>query len=72
MAPTVLFIRNEHLASEAMLGDAFTECGFEVQTFDVVPADRVDTPDVEVTFPAVAGFDAVSYTHLTLPTTPYV
>ena len=59
MASTVLFIRNEHLATEAMLGDAFTECGFEVQTFDVVPADRVDTPDVEVTFPAVIGFDVI-------------
>lgn len=59
MAPTVLFIRNEHLAAEAMLGDAFAECGFEVQTFDVVPADRVDTPDVEVTFPPATGFDVI-------------
>ena len=37
MAPTVLFIRNEHIATEAMLGDAFVESGYEVATFDVVP-----------------------------------
>src|SRR5687768_17316564 len=51
VAPTVLFIRNEHLATEAMLGDAFTESGFDVETFTVVPPESVDEPDVEVVFP---------------------
>lgn len=59
MAPTVLFIRNEHLATEAMLGEAFTECGFDVASFDVVPPDRVDEPDVDVVFPDPAGYDVI-------------
>jgi GMP synthase-like glutamine amidotransferase len=59
VAPTVLFIRNEHLATEAMLGDAFAECGFDVRTFDVVPPERVDTPNVEVTFPSATDFDVI-------------
>ncbi|KAA0083675.1 type 1 glutamine amidotransferase [Mycolicibacterium sp. P9-64] len=59
MAPTVLFIRNEHLATEAMLGDAFTECGFDVETFAVVPAEHVEEPVIEVTFPDPARYDVV-------------
>ena len=30
MAPRVLFIHNEHLATEGLLGEAFTECGARV------------------------------------------
>ena len=44
VAPKVLFIYNEHLATEALLGEAFTESGFDVETFEVVPAERVDDP----------------------------
>ena len=44
MAPQVLFIYNEHLATEGLLGEAFTECGFDVATFEVVPAEKVHTP----------------------------
>jgi GMP synthase-like glutamine amidotransferase len=59
VAPTVLFIRNEHLATEAMLGDAFTECGFDVETFSVVPAEHVDEPAIEVTFPDPSHYDVI-------------
>jgi GMP synthase-like glutamine amidotransferase len=59
MTRTVLFLRNEHMATEAMLGEAFDECGYEIATFDVVPADRVDTPDVEVTFPNPRDYDVI-------------
>jgi GMP synthase-like glutamine amidotransferase len=55
----VLFIRNEHLATEAMLGDAFTECGFDVETFSVVPAEHVDEPAIEVTFPDPSRYDVI-------------
>jgi GMP synthase-like glutamine amidotransferase len=55
----VLFIRNEHLATEAMLGDAFTECGFDVETFAVVPAEHVDEPAIEVTFPDPSRYDVI-------------
>ena len=46
MVSTVLFLHNEHLATEALLGEAFTDCGFDVEIFGVVPADRVDDPAV--------------------------
>jgi GMP synthase-like glutamine amidotransferase len=59
VAPKVLFIVNEHLATEALLGEAFTDCGFDVDTFEVVPADRMDSPALEVTFPDPAGYDVI-------------
>src|SRR5262245_27650585 len=59
VAPTVLFIYNEHLATEALLGEAFTEHGFEVDTFEVVPADRIDSPAVDVEFPDPTGYDVI-------------
>ena len=43
-AARCLFIYNEHLATEALLGEAFTECGYDIDTFEVVPAERVDAP----------------------------
>lgn len=44
MAPKVLFLRNEHMATEALLGEAFADHGFDVEHFEVVPPDRVDSP----------------------------
>src|SRR6185312_8451396 len=57
--PKVLFIYNEHLATEALLGEAFAECGFDVETFEVVPAARIDSPAGEVTFPDPTGYDVI-------------
>jgi GMP synthase-like glutamine amidotransferase len=59
MAPKVLFIYNEHLATEALLGEAFTEHGFDVDTFAVVPPERIDTPAGDVSFPDPTGYDVV-------------
>lgn len=59
VAPKVLFLVNEHLATEALLGDAFTESGFDVDTFEVVPAEHIDSPAVEVTFPDPTGYDVI-------------
>lgn len=59
VAPKVLFIVNEHLATEALLGEAFTECGFDVDAFTVVPAEHVDDPAVDVTFPDPFGYDVI-------------
>jgi GMP synthase-like glutamine amidotransferase len=59
VAPKVLFIRNEHLATEALLGQAFTDCGYDVDTFHVVPAERVDSPGRDVIFPDPAGYDVI-------------
>jgi GMP synthase-like glutamine amidotransferase len=59
VAPKVLFIYNEHLATEALLGEAFAEQGFDIDTFEVVPAERVDDPALDVTFPDPVGYDVV-------------
>jgi GMP synthase-like glutamine amidotransferase len=59
VAPKVLFLCNEHLATEALLGDAFTDQGFDVEVFEVVPAARVGDPAVDVTFPDAGGYDVV-------------
>jgi GMP synthase-like glutamine amidotransferase len=59
VAPKVLFIYNEHLATEALLGEAFAEQGFDVDTFTVVPADRINDPAVDVIFPDPADYDVI-------------
>lgn len=59
VASKVLFVYNEHLATEALLGEAFTECGYDVATFEVVPAERVDDPAGDVTFPDPTGYDVI-------------
>jgi GMP synthase-like glutamine amidotransferase len=55
----VLFVYNEHLATEGLLGEAFSDAGFDIDTFTVVPADRVEAPAMDVTFPDPAGYDVV-------------
>lgn len=55
----MLFLRNEHIGTEAMLGDAFADCGFDVATFGVVPAECFDSPDVDVTFPDPTDYDVI-------------
>lgn len=59
VAPKVLFIRNEHLATEALLGEAFIESGFDVEAFEVVPAERIEDPAGDVTFPDPADYDVI-------------
>jgi GMP synthase-like glutamine amidotransferase len=59
VAPKVLFLYNEHLATEALLGEAFADEGFDVDTFEVVPAQRIDNPAMDVTFPDACGYDVI-------------
>jgi GMP synthase-like glutamine amidotransferase len=59
VASKVLFIHNEHLATEALLGDAFTDFGYDVDTFEVVPPERIDDPAGDVTFPDPTGYDVI-------------
>ncbi|AFM17900.1 GMP synthase family protein [Mycolicibacterium chubuense NBB4] len=59
VAPTVLFLVNEHVATEALLGEAFAEHGFDVETFEVVPPERDDDPAGDVTFPEPGGYDVI-------------
>ncbi len=60
VAPRVLFIYNDPKAPEAVLGDVFTEQGFDVDTFNVVPLERADDPaSVTAVFPDPTGYDVV-------------
>ncbi len=59
MTRKVLFIVNDPVATEALLGEAFADNGFDADTFGVVPWTRVDDPAVEVTFPDPAGYDVI-------------
>ncbi|GAB3223425.1 type 1 glutamine amidotransferase [Mycolicibacterium hippocampi] len=59
MAPKVLFLRNEHMATEALLGEAFSDHGFDVEAFEVVPAERAHDPVGDVVFPDPAGYDVI-------------
>lgn len=59
VAPTVLFLHNEHMATEGLLGEAFADAGFDIETFTVVPPELVDTPAHDVVFPDPAGYDVI-------------
>lgn len=55
----MLFIYNDPTAPEAMLGDAFVECGYEVTTFEVVSAGQADEPAFDATMPDPTAYDVV-------------
>lgn len=59
MARRLLFVYNDPTAPEALLGDVFAESGFDIATFEVIGADRVDDPAIDVTFPDPTGFDVI-------------
>ena len=55
----MLFLYNDPSAPEALLGETFAESGFDVSTFDVVPAGRVDDPVFDVAFPDPLDYDVI-------------
>ncbi len=57
----VLFVKQDHSSSAGLIGDGFTAAGWDVSEMMVVPAERYHSPDVPVTFPAAAEFDAVTF-----------
>lgn len=59
VAPKVLFLLNEHIATPALLGDAFAEHGFDIDSFEVVPAERAAHPAGDVDFPDPSGYDVI-------------
>lgn len=60
MARRVLFLYNDPSAPEALLGETFADAGFDVSTFEVVPADRVDDPVFDVKFPDPLRYDVIA------------
>ncbi|MGH3638061.1 MAG: type 1 glutamine amidotransferase [Mycobacterium sp.] len=59
MAKKVLFLYNDPIAPEAMLGNALTECGYDVEAFEVVSAARLEDLAFDVTLPDPRGYDAI-------------
>jgi GMP synthase-like glutamine amidotransferase len=59
VAPTVLFVRNESIAAEAMLGEAFADAGYDVATLDVARPGLGKDPDADVTFPEPTRYDVL-------------
>lgn len=59
MPRRVLFLRNDPTAPEALLGEVFAESGFDVTTFEVVPAHLAGDPAIDVDFPDPTGYDVI-------------
>ena len=59
MPRQVLFLYNDPSAPEALMGEVFAESGFDIDTFEVVPADRAEDPALDVTFPDPLDYDAI-------------
>lgn len=59
MSRKVLFIRNDPTAPEAMLGETFTECGFDVTVFAVTADQCFEKPVLDVTFPDPSSYDVI-------------
>ena len=55
----VLFVKQDHYSPGGLIGDGFAAAGWDVSELVVVPEARLRTPDVAVTFPDAAQFDAV-------------
>jgi GMP synthase-like glutamine amidotransferase len=59
VAPKVLFIVNDPVAPPAVLGEVFSEFGYDVDTFDVVPEGQGDDPTSDVEFPDPLNHDVI-------------
>jgi GMP synthase-like glutamine amidotransferase len=57
----VLFVKQDHSSPDGLIGDAFAAAGWDVSEMVVVPKERYHSPDVAVTFPSAAEYDAVVF-----------
>jgi GMP synthase-like glutamine amidotransferase len=51
----------DHASPGGLIGDAFTTVGWDVSEMLVVPKECYHSPDVPVTFPSPAEYDAVAF-----------
>jgi len=51
----------DHTSPGGLIGDAFTTAGWDVSEMLVVPKECYHSPDVPVTFPSPAEYDAVAF-----------
>jgi GMP synthase-like glutamine amidotransferase len=60
VAAQVLFVYNDPNAPEAVLGEVFTENGFDISTFNVVPPEHIGNPAAAVVdFPDPSRYDVI-------------
>ena len=57
----VLFVKQDHASPAGFVGSAFTDLGYDVSEFTVVPESRYDAPDVTAVFPDPGGSDAIVF-----------
>jgi GMP synthase-like glutamine amidotransferase len=57
----VLFVKQDYSSPAGLIGDGFAAVGWDVSEMTVVPRERYHSPDVTVTFPSAADFDAVVF-----------
>jgi GMP synthase-like glutamine amidotransferase len=57
----VLFVKQDHCSPSGLIGDGFAAAGWDVSEMVVVPQSRYHSPDVAVTFPSAADYDAVAF-----------
>jgi GMP synthase-like glutamine amidotransferase len=55
----VLFVQQDHVSSPGHVGEGFARRGFDIDTLQVVPADRFGVPNVEVAFPDPLSYDVL-------------
>ena len=55
----MLFLYNDPSAPEAMLGDAFSEYGYDIEVFEVVTAAQAADPAFDATFPDPRSYDVI-------------
>ena len=55
----VLFVQQDHMSPTGPVGEAFTDHGFDVQEFMVVPEEHFHEPSVTAAFPDPLAFDAI-------------
>jgi GMP synthase-like glutamine amidotransferase len=55
----VLVVQHDHVSPPGPVGERFADRGYELVPQSVVPAELFHTPNVEVSFPDPADFDAI-------------
>jgi GMP synthase-like glutamine amidotransferase len=55
----VLFIQHDHVSPVGPVGERFVQRGYELLTMPVVTEENYNTPNVQVSFPAVGEFDVI-------------
>ncbi len=59
MSKRVLFVQHDHVSPTGLVGEAFADRGYDIETFLVVPQEHFEQPNVAVQFPEFDEYDAL-------------